>query len=444
VTAADSAKVAALKRRIVLAPQDRAARLELAEALFGEGDPARAADILRRGEGGGPLDGNARRLLVQCLRRLGRLSDAREVLDEQGKTAPDAADLRSERAEILDALAEQLLGQCREDDALLELETAQENAPTPTRRLQIASLLVRTRNNAPALAAILELLRDEPVDVAAMELARSLHLEGALLSAPELESVPPPLQAVRDELRRGATAAGKRQLALAPELRGTPAFVLLKAEVLVQEGRPDRALDLLESHAPGHRDRLLAAHAGSRGTIGALGWHPRGGCVSPVQAVAVPGRGELHFTGNVGPSGRETAHLAYACVKARAGELGLAHETVAARDLHLHFADTELAKDGASSGLALALAATSALSGRALLPAVAATGELTLHGEVRAIAGVHQKLVAAALARVSVVLLPRRNLQAVRELPRAVHARVRILPVDTLSEATRLALEPCP
>jgi hypothetical protein len=443
VSHADSAKIAALKRKLVLEPQDGAARLELAEALFGEGDPARAAQTLTWRGASTRLDGNARRLLVQCLRRMGKLEEARHLLEEQGAAGADPAEVRSETGEVLDALAEELLARGRRDDALLQLETAQELAPARDRRLRIAKLLVDGRSRALAAAAVLDLLRDDAGGPAAVDLARALRLEGALLSAPELDSAPAALQRLRDELRRGALATAKRELALAPdELRGAAAFVLLKAEVLVQEGRPDRALDLLESAGVPHGERLLAAEKDPDRTIGVLGWNPLGGCVSPVQAVAVPGGGVLHFTGNVGPAGREAAELAYACVKARARELGLSTETVAARDLHLHYADTELAKDGSSAGLALALATAAALSERPLLPALAATGEITLHGEVRAIAGVHEKLVAATLARISVVLLPRRNLAEVRELPRAVHARVRILPVDTLSEATRLAMEP--
>ena len=78
-----------------------------------------------------------------------------------------------------------------------------------------------------------------------------------------------------------------------------------------------------------------------------------------MEAAAVPGRGELIFTGNVGKVGRDAATVAFSCLKARAEPLGIA-EQVLRCDLHLHFVDTEMQKDGPSAGLALALAGLSA------------------------------------------------------------------------------------
>ena len=90
--------------------------------------------------------------------------------------------------------------------------------------------------------------------------------------------------------------------------------------------------------------------------------------------------------------------------------------------------------------LALVLAGISALKRVPLMRALAATGEIALTGEVKAVAGVHEKLVAATLAGTATVLLPRRNLREARDLPALVPARVRLIFVDTISEAARVAL----
>ncbi|HSO36897.1 MAG TPA: S16 family serine protease [Labilithrix sp.] len=185
--------------------------------------------------------------------------------------------------------------------------------------------------------------------------------------------------------------------------------------------------------------RKHAAPAPSNvGRIGALGWGPRGGAVSPVEATCVPGKGDLFFTGNVGTIGREAAQVAVSCVKARAAQLGIAAR-VTSTDLHVHFTDMEVAKDGASAGLALALAAVSAYQELDLLPALAATGQITVNGAIKPVAGLHEKLVASCLAGIRTVLLPRRCILDLDDLPREVRRRVTIHGVDSLPEAIEIA-----
>ncbi len=182
----------------------------------------------------------------------------------------------------------------------------------------------------------------------------------------------------------------------------------------------------------------VALAATNVGRIGVLGWNPRGGVVSPVEATCVPGKGELLFTGNVGTIGREAAQVAVSCVKARAKVLGI-EARVAAHDLHLHFTDMDLAKDGASSGLALALAAVSAYQEQELVPLLAATGQITVNGAIKPVAGLREKLVACCLAGIRTVLLPRRCIVDLDDLPREVRRRVTIHGVDSLPEAMELA-----
>lgn len=200
-----------------------------------------------------------------------------------------------------------------------------------------------------------------------------------------------------------------------------------------------RAADKLRSlREPANAEAAIDDQA-RVGRIGVLGWTPHGGAVSPLEAVAVVGKGELIFSGNVGPTGREAGMVAFSCLKARAKELTI-DALVGGHDLHLHFTDTEFGKDGPSSGLALVLAGVSAYTQTPLRPRLAATGEITIYGEVKPVGGIHEKVVAAHLAGVRTVLMPRRNLREGRELPETVAARMEIIYVDSVAEAIEKAL----
>jgi ATP-dependent Lon protease len=133
-------------------------------------------------------------------------------------------------------------------------------------------------------------------------------------------------------------------------------------------------------------------------------------------------------------SGLEAAQVVHAALKAGARALGLGN-TVSEHDLHIHYVDTELHKDGPSAGLALALACVSALRGRALPPMLAASGELTLHGGVRSVAGLHEKLTAARLHGVTRVLLPAATLFDVRALSPDVTRGLTLAFVDSIQQA---------
>lgn len=175
------------------------------------------------------------------------------------------------------------------------------------------------------------------------------------------------------------------------------------------------------------------------GKVGVLGWSPTGGAVSPLEAVAVEGKGELIFSGNVGPTGKEAAAVAFSVIKARGKDLGV-DGLVRTFDLHLHFTDTAIGKDGPSAGLALLLAGVSAFTQKPLKPKLAATGELTLHGVVMAVGGIHEKLVAAHLAGFKTVLLPKQNLKEARALPDEVLRELELVYVESVAEAITKAL----
>ncbi|HEY3450657.1 MAG TPA: S16 family serine protease [Myxococcales bacterium] len=407
-----------LKRRLALAPDDASARLQLAEVLFGEADYAAAAAVLERAA---QPDGNARRLLVACHLRRGARGAAREVLEAAALARLDDPAVREELAELL-------LEDERVDDALLLLEEADELAPDPKRARRRAGLFLHLRLERRAAEVLRQAARLAPRDpelaaaLRAVEELLGLDPLSAALSDPAVAGSQGRVAEARELLRCGELDKARRSLALATP--GDPGYRELR-----------EAIRKAQAGSAGPRG---ASDSGQPGLIGVLGWSPRGGKVSPLQAVAVPGNGTLFVTGNVGETGQEAARVAWSCLKARATELALSVE-VTRQDLHLHFADTEISKEGASSGLALVLAGISALRREPLPENLAATGEITLAGELKPVAGIHEKLVAATLAGVTQVLLPRRNLRDARDLPRLVPARVRLTFVDTISEAAAAA-----
>ena len=247
-----------------------------------------------------------------------------------------------------------------------------------------------------------------------------------------------------------AVACFETVLRLSPEDAGVMESL---GDVLARMGRHDEALLHYERALDRRPEGMLAAKAAAVrssknrahedvplvGSIAALAWNPFGGTVSMVEAVALPGKGELVFTGNVGKAIQDSAKVALSCLKARATPLGI-EDAVSQKDLHLHFGEMESKTDGGSAGLALTLAGLSAFTGRPIRPRLGATGEITLQGAVKPVSGLHEKLVAAYLAGIEVVLAPRRNLLELKEVPAEVLRRVSLIYVNSLSEAIEHAL----
>jgi tetratricopeptide (TPR) repeat protein len=166
------------------------------------------------------------------------------------------------------------------------------------------------------------------------------------------------------------------------------------------------------------------------------------GSTAAIEAVALPGKGEFVISGNVGQTLRDAGLVAFSCMRSRAGELGLT-DIMRERDLHIHFAEhAEDPKDGASAGVAFLLVAVSAYTGRPIRGGLGATGEITIHGEVKPIGGLREKATAAHLAGLTTIIAPRRNLREGRELPPEIADKLEIIYVDNVAEAIDKALLP--
>jgi ATP-dependent Lon protease len=166
---------------------------------------------------------------------------------------------------------------------------------------------------------------------------------------------------------------------------------------------------------------------------------PVGGDVLFVEATAMPGRGKLLVTGQIGDVMKESAQAALSWVRGHARELGLDGDWFEGRDVHIHVPAGAVPKDGPSAGIAMAIALASLALGEPVSDDVAMTGEITLTGQALPIGGVKEKVLAGQRAGIGTVILPRENEADLDDLPRDVRRTMTFVPVDTVAEAIEAA-----
>ena len=176
------------------------------------------------------------------------------------------------------------------------------------------------------------------------------------------------------------------------------------------------------------------------GVVTGLAWTSVGGETLVIEATALPGKGNLQLTGQLGDVMQESAHAALTFVRANAERLGIDPGCFEKLDLHVHVPEGAVPKDGPSAGIALMTALASALSGAEVRPRLAMTGEITLRGRVLPIGGLREKLLAAVRAGVTTVLLPEKNREDLFDVPDEVKKALRIEFVSTADEVLRAAL----
>jgi ATP-dependent Lon protease len=178
------------------------------------------------------------------------------------------------------------------------------------------------------------------------------------------------------------------------------------------------------------------------GVATGLAWTPVGGEVLFVEATTMPGSGKLTITGQLGEVMRESAEAALSWVRANVRRVAprLAEDWFANHDVHVHVPAGAVPKDGPSAGLAMAVALASLVSGQPVSGDVAMTGEITLSGQVLAIGGVKEKVLAAQRAGIRRVMLPRRNEGEVAEIPEHERGGLEFVYVDRVEQALRAGL----
>src|SRR5438552_2831931 len=228
------------------------------------------------------------------------------------------------------------------------------------------------------------------------------------------------------------------------DVLGDPTGALRKAALEVVERKAETVrvtAKNLEKYAGQPKVQSeVAGRAPEVGVSTALAWTPVGGDIMFIEAIQMPGRGQITLTGQLGDVMKESAQAAWSLLRARAGSLGIPLDAFTQTDVHLHVPAGAVPKDGPSAGIAIAAALASLLCRRPSRHDVAMTGELTLRGRVLPIGGLKEKLTAAARAGVHTVLVPARNKSDLVDVPDEVKKLLDIKPVDTLDEVLELAL----
>ena len=176
------------------------------------------------------------------------------------------------------------------------------------------------------------------------------------------------------------------------------------------------------------------------GVVNGLAYTEAGGDLLKVEALPLPGEGKTILTGSLGDVMKESAKIAVSYLRANAARFDIPADFYKNYDLHIHFPEGAIPKDGPSAGVAMVTALVSALSGKTVRRDVAMTGEITLTGNVLPIGGLKEKTMAAVASGVSTVLIPAANMRDISELdPDAVKV-LQIIPCHTLYDVLRHAL----
>ncbi len=176
------------------------------------------------------------------------------------------------------------------------------------------------------------------------------------------------------------------------------------------------------------------------GVVNGLAWTEVGGEKLEVECACLDGTGKLELTGNLGNVMRESAQAAVTCIRARCDKLGIDPEFYKKKDIHIHFPEGAVPKDGPSAGIAIACAVISALTGTPARSGVAMTGEITITGRVLPIGGLREKTMAALRYGMDTVILPADNLADLEEIDQTVRGALKFVPVFRLDDVLDHAL----
>ena len=176
------------------------------------------------------------------------------------------------------------------------------------------------------------------------------------------------------------------------------------------------------------------------GVVNGLAWTQVGGEILEVEVNVMDGTGKLELTGNLGTVMQESAKTALSCLRSRAGELGIEKDFYKTKDIHIHFPEGAVPKDGPSAGIAITTAMLSALTGKKVRKDVAMTGEVTLRGRVLPIGGLKEKTMAALRNGIETVIIPRENEKDLEEIDQTVRRKLRFVPVSRIEEVFSEAL----
>jgi ATP-dependent Lon protease len=212
----------------------------------------------------------------------------------------------------------------------------------------------------------------------------------------------------------------------------------------VVEGRTDPAAitkrDLHKYLGPVKFFSEIAERTTEPGVAIGLAWTPVGGDIIFVEAAKMKGKNNLTLTGKLGDVMKESAQAALGFIRSNAAEIGIDEEMFENLDIHIHVPAGAIPKDGPSAGVTILTAVTSLLTGIAVNPKFAMTGEITLRGTVMPVGGVKEKVLAALRAGIRETILPEKNKKDLEDIPDSVKEQMTFHWVSTMSEVLQLAL----
>ncbi|HYC43694.1 MAG TPA: endopeptidase La [Noviherbaspirillum sp.] len=246
--------------------------------------------------------------------------------------------------------------------------------------------------------------------------------------------------AIRDIIRYYTREAGVRSLEreVSKICRKVVKMLLLKKQdrkVVVSSKNLDKFLGVRRY------DFGIAEKENQIGQVVGLAWTEVGGDLLTIEAMTMPGKGDIIRTGTLGDVMKESIEAARTVVRSRAKRLGIKNELFGKSDIHIHVPEGATPKDGPSAGIAMTTALVSVLTGIPVRADVAMTGEITLRGEVLPIGGLKEKLLAAHRGGIKTVLIPEQNVKDLAEIPDNVKNKLEIVPVRWIEKVLEVALE---
>lgn len=177
------------------------------------------------------------------------------------------------------------------------------------------------------------------------------------------------------------------------------------------------------------------------GIVNGLAWTAAGGELLKVEVNVLEGTGKLELTGNLGDVMKESAKIAISCIRSRAEKLGIDKDFYKNKDLHIHFPEGAVPKDGPSAGITMAVALISALTGAPVRHDVAMTGEITLRGRILPIGGLKEKTMAALRYGIKTVIIPAENERDLEEIDQTVRRSLQFVTTASLDNILDVAID---
>ena len=264
-------------------------------------------------------------------------------------------------------------------------------------------------------------------------IARQLKANGLKPEQAEIDDA-----AIHSIIRDYTREAGVRQLEreIGTALRG----VAMQVAEATAEHVKLTTETLHDSLGPRRFEGEVAMRTSTPGVATGLAWTPVGGDILFIEATRIPGRGGLILTGQLGDVMKESAQAALSLVKSKAVALGIDPTIFEGSDIHVHVPAGAIPKDGPSAGVAMFTALVSLLTGRTVNSTTAMTGEISLRGLVLPVGGIKEKVVAAAGAGLTTVILPARNRKDYEEIPDAARDALRFIWAERVEDVTEAAL----